>query len=255
MSGYAIEAGGIKLNKGKKQILDVERFRLRQGEVMALIGPNGAGKSTLLQVLALLQRPDCGEIFIYGEKVSPQKELYFRRRMAVVFQEPLLLDTTVYSNVASGLLIRGHNKSDIDGRVIKWLERLGIASLAHRSSRFLSGGESQRVSLARAFVMEPEVLFLDEPFSALDYPTKKALLGDLVEILRATRISTVLVTHDPNEIPLLAGMATVLQEGKVVQCCTPQELFTSPANETVAALVGLLDRPLRELQLAGPGVE
>lgn len=238
MKGYIIEAAKIKLRKNKKQILDVEQFRLRHGEVMALIGPNGAGKSTLMQVLALLQRPDSGELFICGEKVTPKKELHFRRRMAVVFQEPLLLDTTVYNNVASGLFIRGHRKEEIDARVRQWLERLGIESLAHRPARFLSGGESQRVSLARAFVLDPEVLFLDEPFSALDYPTRKALIAELGDILRATRISTVLVTHDHNEIPLLADMVTVLQEGKVVQCCTPQELFTRPADETVAALVG-----------------
>lgn len=238
MKGYIIEAAKIKLRKNKKQILDVEQFRLRHGEVMALIGHNGAGKSTLMQVLALLQRPDSGELFICGEKVTPKKELHFRRRMAVVFQEPLLLDTTVYNNVASGLFIRGHRKEEIDARVRQWLERLGIESLAHRPARFLSGGESQRVSLARAFVLDPEVLFLDEPFSALDYPTRKALIAELGDILRATRISTVLVTHDHNEIPLLADMVTVLQEGKVVQCCTPQELFTRPADETVAALVG-----------------
>lgn len=241
MVGYTLEASEIKLHKGKKLILDVEEFRLKNGEVMALIGPNGAGKSTLMQVLALLQRPDSGELFFRGEKVTPSKALSFRRRMAVVFQEPLLLDTTVYQNVASGLFIRGHKKDEIDVRVREWLERLGIASLAQRPARFLSGGESQRVSLARAFVLEPEVLFLDEPFSALDYPTKRTLIGELGGILQATKISTVLVTHDHNEIPVLANMVTVLQEGKVVQCCTPAELFARPANETVADLVGVTD--------------
>lgn len=241
MKGHIIKAEKIKLYKGKKQILDIEQFLLGNGEVMALIGPNGAGKSSLMQVLALLQRPNSGELFIHGEKVTPKKELSLRRRMAVVFQEPLLLDTTVYNNVASGLLIRGHQKGEVDARVGEWLERLGIESLAHRSARFLSGGESQRVSLARAFVLNPEVLFLDEPFSALDYPTKKALIAELGDILQATKISTVLVTHDHNEIPLLADMVTVLQDGKIVQCCTSREVFTNPVNETVAALVGVID--------------
>ncbi|MCL6634558.1 MAG: ABC transporter ATP-binding protein, partial [Peptococcaceae bacterium] len=189
-------------------------------------------------VLALLQRPDSGELFINGERVVPQKELHIRRRMAVVFQEPLLLDTTVYQNVASGLFIRGHQKSEIDAKVREWLERLGIAAIAHRPARFLSGGESQRVSLARAFVLNPEVLFLDEPFSALDYPTRRSLIAELGDILRATRISTILVTHDYTEIPALANMVTVLLDGRVAQCCTPQELFARPASETVAALVG-----------------
>lgn len=249
MKGSIVEAEKIKLYKGKKQILDIEQFLLRHGEVMALIGPNGAGKSTLMQVLALLQRPTTGELLIHGEKVTPKKELSLRRRMAVVFQEPLLLDTTVYNNVATGLFIRGHQKDEADSRVRQWLERLGIGSLAHRPARFLSGGESQRVSLARAFALDPEVLFLDEPFSALDYPTKKGLIAELCDILQATKISTVLVTHDHNEIPLLADRVTVLQEGKIVQCCTAQEVFTSPVNETVAALVGVPDRPPRKLHL------
>lgn len=243
MKNYAIEARNLKLNKARKNILDVDQFRLGYGEVMALIGPNGAGKSTLMQVLALLQRPDAGDLFIHGEQVTPKKELALRRRMAVVFQEPLLLDTTVCNNVASGLFIRGFKKDEAAAKVMEWLHRLGIAHLAHRSARFLSGGEAQRVSLARALVLEPEVLFLDEPFSALDYPTRKALIREIGGILQATRISTLLVTHDHNEIPLLAEKVAVIEGGKIVQCCDTREAFTRPANETVAALLGVLDPP------------
>lgn len=239
MTSTVIEANSIKLYKGKNKILDVEHFSLRQGEVMALIGPNGAGKSTFLQVLALLQRPTSGELSVCGEAVSSKNKLRLRRKMAVAFQEPLLLDTTVYNNVASGLLIRGYKRDKIDFKVREWMEKLGIDSLARRSVRFLSGGESQRVSLARAFVLDPEVLFLDEPFSALDYPTRKSLIIELGKILQATGISTVFVTHDHNEISPLAGAVTVMQEGTVVQCCSPGELFANPANEKVASLVGV----------------
>ncbi|OPZ74365.1 MAG: Sulfate/thiosulfate import ATP-binding protein CysA [Firmicutes bacterium ADurb.Bin456] len=159
--------------------------------------------------------------------------------MAVVFQEALLLDTTVYKNVASGLRIRGRRKKEMDSLIWKWLERLGIRTLAHRPARFLSGGESQRVSLARAFVLEPEVLFLDEPFSPLDYPTKKNLIDELRDILLATRISTVLVTHDYHEIPILADSVTVLDRGKVIQSAPQQEIFQKPANGIVASLLGV----------------
>lgn len=247
MVRYVIKAKNINLIKGKKQILAVKQFQLKQGEVMAVIGPNGAGKSTLLQVLALLQRPTSGEIFIHGEKATSKNELALRRRMAVVFQESLLLDTTVYNNVASGLKIRGCPKNEIAPKVREWLERLGIEHIAQRQARFLSGGEAQRVNIARAFVLNPEVLFLDEPFSALDYPTRKALIAEISDILQTTKISTLFVTHDHNEIPLLADMVSVLQEGKLVQYCTPQELYDSPVNEIVASLVGKLDRPLRQL--------
>ena len=210
-----------------------------------MIGPNGAGKSTLLQVLALLQRPSSGQLFFRGEIVNSKNILSIRRRMAVVFQEALLLDTTVYKNVASGLQIRGHRKKEIDGLVWEWLERLGIRSLAHRPARFLSGGESQRVSLARAFALEPEVLFLDEPFSPLDYPTKKGLIDELRDILQATRISTILVTHDYHEIPVLADSVTVLDRGKVIQSCSQQEIFQKPANDVVASLLGVAEKNRR----------
>lgn len=239
MVGTVIEASGIKLYKSRHKILDVSNFSLKKGEVMALIGPNGAGKSSLLQVLALLQRPTAGNLSICGVAVDSKNKLDLRRRMAVAFQEPLLLDTTVYKNVAAGLLIRGFRKDQVKGRVREWLEKFGISSLAHRSARFLSGGESQRVNLARAFALDPEVLFLDEPFSALDYPTRRSLIADLGQILKTTGVSTVFVTHDHNEIPPLAGMVSVMQEGRIVQCCSPQELFSNPVNETVAALVGI----------------
>jgi tungstate transport system ATP-binding protein len=245
MKDGIIEASKIKLQKSKKEILDVEHFQLAQGEVRAVIGPNGAGKSTLLQVLALLQRPSSGQLFFRGEIVNSKNILSIRRRMAVVFQEALLLDTTVYKNVASGLQIRGHRKKEIDGLVWEWLERLGIRSLAHRPARFLSGGESQRVSLVRAFALEPEVLFLDEPFSPLDYPTKKGLIDELRDILQATRISTILVTHDYHEIPVLADSVTVLDRGKVIQSCSQQEIFQKPANDVVASLLGVAEKNRR----------
>lgn len=240
MNTGAVHATNIKFKKGGKQILDIGQFCLEKGEIMALIGINGSGKSTLVQMLALLQKPDSGHIYIQGEEVTPQNMLQFRRRMAVVFQEPLLLDTTVYNNVASGLLLRGHKKSEIDTLVMEWLTRLGVESLARSSTRFLSGGEAQRVSLARALVLEPEVLFLDEPFAALDYPTKKALLSEFYDIIKVTKISTLLVTHDPHEVPVLANRVTVLEAGKIIQQDTTKNLFANPVNDYVAFMAGAI---------------
>ncbi|MDD4335708.1 MAG: ATP-binding cassette domain-containing protein, partial [Desulfotomaculaceae bacterium] len=125
MNTCAVQANNIKYKRSGKQILDVEQFCLEQGEIMALIGINGSGKSTLVKMLSLLERPDSGKIFIQGEEATPQNMLRIRRKMAVVFQEPLLLDTTVYNNVASGLRLRGHKKTEIDSRVMEWLTRLG----------------------------------------------------------------------------------------------------------------------------------
>lgn len=240
MNDCAMMASNIKYHRGNKQILDVEKFCVNKGETMALIGINGSGKSTLVQVLALLLKPDEGSMFFHGEEITPQKMLHFRRRMALVFQESLLLDTTVYNNVASGLQLRGHKKSEINARVMDWLKKFGVESLASSSTRFLSGGEAHRISLARALVLDPEVLFLDEPFAALDFPTKKALIGEFSDILKATKISTVFVTHDPHEIPVLADRVTVLEAGKVIQSSTTQDLFAHPVNDYVAFMANAI---------------
>ncbi|MHB1042414.1 MAG: ABC transporter ATP-binding protein [Eubacteriales bacterium] len=234
-----IEGKDLVLTRGRHRILDVGHFFLARGETVALIGPNGAGKSTLMQVLMFLQRPSGGDLFFNGERVGPKDLIKYRRRMAMVFQEPLLLDTTVYNNIASGLKIRGLPREKASERVGEWIKKLGIEHIAGRSVRYLSGGESQRVSLARALALEPEVLFLDEPFSALDAPARAALIDELAEILRDTRISSVFATHDYREIPFLADRVVVLEKGGIIQEAPPREIMTRPANLTAASLVGV----------------
>jgi tungstate transport system ATP-binding protein len=145
--------------------------------------------------------------------------------MAVVFQEPLLLNTTVYENVATGLKLRGVPRQEIKKRVDRWLELLGIAHLAGRRSHQLSGGEAQRVSLARAFALEPNVLFLDEPFSALDFPTRLSLLNELDRLLKDTGIAAIFVTHDFSEVPYLTDRVAVLKNGRLVKTGTFEEIF------------------------------
>lgn len=234
-----IEAKNITLVKNKQKILDCDYFSLKKSETTALIGPNGAGKSTLLQVLMLLQRPTNGDLYFDGEKVDWKDAIEYRRHMAIMFQEPLLLDTTVYSNIASGLKIRGVPKKEIEPRVKHWINRLDIEHLTHRSVKYLSGGEAQRVSLARALVLEPKVLFLDEPFSALDAPTRSALISDFAVILQDAKISCVFVTHDYSELLLLAQNVVALEKGKIIQAAAPHEILVKPSNLTAASLVGV----------------
>ncbi len=168
---------GVQVERAERRILDVQELDVFPGEVLAVVGPNGAGKSTLIHVLALLEQPSAGQVRFDGQPLRGGL-LSYRRRMAVVFQEPLLLDASVESNVGSGLALRGVPRAERAGRVRRWLERFAIESLARRSARTLSGGEAQRTSLARALALEPEVLLLDEPFAALDEPTRQALIDD-----------------------------------------------------------------------------
>jgi tungstate transport system ATP-binding protein len=220
-----LAAENLRLNRAGQEIFHIENLALHKGEVLALVGPNGAGKTSLLLTLALLQAPTSGNLTYNGVAAGNGNLLALRRRSAVVFQDALLLDTTVLRNVMIPLRIRGVPKAEAAERAQKWLDRFGIANLAARKARRLSGGEAQRTSLARAFALEPEFLFLDEPLGALDYPTRKALLSELGQILRDMNMTTLFVTHDFTEIPYLASMVAVLYEGHIVKCGTVREVF------------------------------
>jgi tungstate transport system ATP-binding protein len=222
-----------------RDVLDVGSLDVFAGEVLAVIGPNGAGKSTLVRLLGLLERPDAGQVLVNGRAVDARDALAERRRMATVFQEPLLADATVADNVALGLRFRGVTSATAAPRVARWLERLGVAGLAAQPARTLSGGEAQRVALARALVLEPEVLLLDEPFSGLDAPARAALLTDLGAILRADRTTTVLVTHERGEALALADRVAVVMDGRLRQVDETARVFYAPVSEEVARFVGV----------------
>ncbi len=159
--------------------------------------------------------------------------------MASVFQDPLLVDATVFENVALGLRFRHLPPAEIGPRVRAWLDRFGIAHLAQRHARTLSGGEAQRTALARALVLKPELLLLDEPFSALDQPTREGLVEELARILREDRITTVLVTHERAEALALGDRVAVMMGGKILQVDEASRLFRAPASEEIARFVGV----------------
>jgi tungstate transport system ATP-binding protein len=233
-----VAARGLRVSRAGRVLLDVPAFELPRGEVTALIGPNGAGKTTLVLQLGLLQRPDAGEITFDGVPARG-RELTLRRRMAVAFQEPLLLDRSALANVETGLRLRGVPARERRARAERWLARFGVAAVAQRSTRTLSGGESQRVSLARAFALEPEVLLLDEPFSALDQPTREAITADLAGALSETGVTALVVTHDRDEAARLAHRVAVMIEGRITQTGTPADVFGAPVDEQTAAFVGI----------------
>jgi molybdopterin-binding protein len=154
-------------------------------------------------------------------------------------QQSLFRNASTWENVATGLRFRHLRRAEIRRRVDEWLERLGVSALAKQNARALSGGEAQRANLARALVLEPSLLLLDEPFNALDTPTKLALMDDLFEILRRTSTTTVFVTHDRVEAQALGERLAVLIDGRLRQIGTPNEVFSMPAGEDVASVVGV----------------
>ncbi|MCJ7622431.1 MAG: energy-coupling factor ABC transporter ATP-binding protein, partial [Anaerolineaceae bacterium] len=167
---YILEVKDLVVNRGGKIVLELEQLEVVSGEVLAVIGPNGAGKSTLLLSLSQLLKPVRGQFYFQGKQIVHRSAKAFRQHIALVLQEPLLLDATVFENVATGLRFRHLGRIEITKRVELWLERLGISHLRDSSAKMISGGEAQRVSLARALVLNPDILLLDEPFSALDAP-------------------------------------------------------------------------------------
>jgi tungstate transport system ATP-binding protein len=219
-------------------VLEITSLAVKHGEVLAIVGPNGAGKSTLFLVLAHLLKANRGEIRLNGQPIDSFRDLDYRRQIALVLQEPLLMDRSVYDNAALGLRFRGTSKVETRERVTRWLERLGVAHLADRPARKLSGGEAQRVSLARAFVLQPNLLLLDEPFTALDSPTRMRLLEDLESVLNETKMTTIFITHDLPEARKLATRMAVMLDGRIEQSGIPQEVFDRPANSQVAAFLG-----------------
>jgi molybdopterin-binding protein len=234
-----LEIHDLLVERNRRPVLTVPRLDVLEHETLAVIGPNGAGKSTLLLVLSQLIRPARGEIRFRGQPLAPQGELAYRRRLGLVLQNPLLLDASVFDNVATGLRFRGRSAQEIKPRAEHWLEKLGVAALRQRRARALSGGEAQRVSLARAFALEPDILLLDEPFSALDAPTRARLLDDFHALLNTTDITTVFVTHDMDEALLLGDRVAVLLDGHLRQVDTPEVVFSAPADPGIAALVGV----------------
>jgi len=232
----------VVVRYGATTALDIPSLDVKRGEVLAVLGANGAGKSTLLRVMGLLQSADLGLVEFPGLSASCRTRLALRRRIAAVFQEPLLIDDSVYGNVALGLRLRGIAKAEIENRVSPWLERMGIRHLARQSARTLSGGEAQRVSLARALVLDPALLLLDEPFAALDPSSREALLRDFHRTVKGLDVTVVLVTHDRNEAFALAERVAVLHNGRLTQFDGRDEIFQRPQSALVAAMVGFENR-------------
>lgn len=234
-----LAADRLCVERGGATLLDVPSLSVFEGETLAVIGGNGAGKTTLLLALATVLAPSSGAVLFRGKPVgSGETALPYRRKIAVAFQEPLLFDGTVARNAAEGLRLRKVPAEEAARRAGNMLERFRIARLAGRSARTLSGGEAQRVSLARAFAVDPEVVFLDEPFSALDPESREGIVDDLETALRDSGTTAVFVTHDRVEALRLGDRIAVMHAGRITQVGTPDEVMNRPADGIVASFVG-----------------
>ncbi len=232
-----IQIRDLLIQRGGRKTLEIDLLDIARGETLTVVGPNGAGKSTLLLALAHLLKPSRGDIQFDGKSVSQWNDLEYRRKISFVFQAPLLMDMSVEQNVALGLKFRGVSKEETQERVGKWINAMGIESLSKRRASQLSGGEAQRVSLARAFVLEPDLLLLDEPFVALDPPTHAKLLDDLSNILKQDHRTAVFVTHNLREAAKVSHRIAVVIGGVLRQVGTAKQIKSHPADETVRAFL------------------
>jgi tungstate transport system ATP-binding protein len=236
-----IEVAGLNHSYGERKVLQDLNLGIGKGEVFALIGPTGAGKTTLLRIIDLLEVPGAGQIYFDGKCIprSGKQRLEIRRRMSFIHQKPQVFNLSVYDNVACGLRWRREGKNKIAEKVDHILEMVGLEGYRNRNARTLSGGEAQRVALARSLVLEPEVLLLDEPTANLD-PVSTAKIEQLISYVAKRHNTTmIMATHDMSQGQQLADRIGVLLAGRLAQTGNATDVFRSPQNEQVAHFVGM----------------
>ncbi|MFL5897788.1 MAG: sulfate/molybdate ABC transporter ATP-binding protein [Solirubrobacterales bacterium] len=237
--GISVE--GASKRFGDFQALDDVSIEVPDGSLTALLGPSGSGKSTLLRAIAGLEDLDVGLVNINGEDATRKPAQ--KRGVGFVFQHyAAFKHMTVYDNVAFGLKIRKWDKRKTSQRVHELLELVQLDGLAGRFPSQLSGGQRQRMALARALAVEPQVLLLDEPFGALDAKVRKDLRTWLRRLHEEMHVTTIFVTHDQEEAMDVAGQLVVMNEGRVEQSGSADELYEHPANEFVMSFVGEVNR-------------
>ena len=235
--GAVVSLRAVRHRRGGRDVLAIDHLDLQPGERLAVLGHNGAGKTTLLRLLAGLDAPTTGHVAINGEPIAGAN-LTLRRSVAYATQRPALLATSVIRNVELPLRWRGIDRRARSSAALEALERLNVESLAERNALSLSGGEAQRVSLARALAIQPELLLLDEPAAGLDAEARQAFFDDLEHALRDRATTIVHVSHRAEEALRLADSVAALIDGAIRQLSGPASIVRDPADATVARLVG-----------------
>src|SRR3954449_4446183 len=237
----SIDARGITKTFGDFHALRDVTVSLERGKLTALLGPSGGGKSTLLRIIAGLEEPDTGRVYIDGKDMTgiPAR----RRGIGFVFQHYAAFPhMTVWDNVAFGLRVAKADKATIKRRVNELLELVHLAGLSRRYPSELSGGQRQRMALARALAVEPRLLLLDEPFGALDVKVREELRAWLRQLHEQVNATTGFVTHDQEEAMALADQIVLINDGRVEQVGPPEELYDQPASPFVMSFLGATTR-------------
>jgi len=259
----SIELKSVTKSFGDTTAVNNVSLSVKEGELMALLGPSGGGKTTVLRMIAGLEVPSTGDIFIGGKRVN---DIPVRKRnIGFVFQGyALFKNMTVQKNIAFGLKIKKWKRADIAARVEELMKLLGLAGLEKRFPHQLSGGQRQRVAIARALAPKPTVLLLDEPFGAVDAKIRQELREWLVHLHQDLNVTTLFVTHDQEEAMEVADRIVIFSRGNLEQIGAPREVYEQPVNEFVARFIGVMNvlslevrnevASLNELGFPAPGL-
>ena len=236
--GPILQLEGIAKAFNNHQVLKDIAFNLTRGEIIALLGPSGCGKSTLLQIIAGLEKPDQGTILWQGSSILETPP--HLRGFGLMFQDYALFPhMDVGENIAFGLRMVGMQAQEIHSRVAQVLALVGLENFSNRDVASLSGGEQQRVALARSLAPQPQLLMLDEPLGSVDRTLRERLLADLRRILRKMQQTAIYVTHDQEEAFAIADRIVLIQQGSIEQIGTPQAIYHQPHSAFVARFLGM----------------
>ena len=232
-----VRFSGIEKQYGKVVAVKKMDLEIPEGALVTLLGPSGCGKTTLLRMLAGLETPTCGDIYIKGKRINDTP--IHKRNLGMIFQNYALFPhKTIFDNVAFGLKYRSISKKDIQEKVEKALETVRLPGVGNRMPSQLSGGQQQRIALARAIVIEPDVLLMDEPLSALDENLREDMRREIDNLQQDLGVTTIFVTHDQREALSMSDKVVVMKDGFIQQEGNPEEVYNNSANHFVADFLG-----------------
>ena len=237
MGKKIIELKNLSKNFDDNQVLKGIDLNIYENEFLTLLGPSGCGKTTILRIIGGFEEPSHGQVLFNGKDIA--KVPPYKREVNTVFQKYALFPfLNVYDNVAFGLNIKKTDKKEIEKKVTKILELVGLKGFEKRDVTSLSGGQQQRVAIARALVNEPKVLLLDEPLGALDAKLRKGMQAELKKIQKEVGITFMFVTHDQEEALSMSDTIVVMNDGVIQQIGTPMDIYNEPENRFVATFIG-----------------